>query len=680
MPLPMRKLDDRQFQDLVDEAKKRINHYCPEWTDHNVSDPGITLIELFAWMTDIILYRLNQVPDLHYVKFMEMFGVTLQPPTPAHTPVTFWLTASQATTVLIPAGTEVATTQTETKKPIVFTTDNDFEIRVPSWKTIVRYAADLEGQRRYREENLRRLKLGYFGPNEDGLVIFSPRPPQSEDALLFGFDNDLSHHILRLEFNFNTAFGAGIVPELPPYEWRASTGDNNAPWALCEVDSDTTRGMNSVGAVQLHLPKLGKQEIAGQSLYWVQVRIRELTSQDRESGIKPYDVSPRLRQIANIVAIGCTVPATHSQQVTKEVLGLSNGEPGQRFQLQATPILTRKADETLSIKLDHAIPAEEQSGDPPWVEVSDFADGDANAPYFTLDSVTGELRFGPAVQQPNGDIKLYGRVPPRGATLIFEKYRHGGGLEGNIEPKQLNTLKSAIPYVKRVENRQKAEGGMDAEALDAAMMRMPALLRSRQRAVCAEDFEFLARQAAPEVIARVKCLQPLPGDANRVVPGQVYVLVIPRVVHPQGYLTSSELEPKQADLDRVTAYLDERRLLTTRLAVRAPQYHWVAVRVNLREAPGSDREAVRNEILRRLYRFLNPLTGGTDRKGWPFGRTLYLSDIYQCLQGAPDVLFVRSASLYAANAVGELQGTAVEEIQVVAHGVIASGRHDVAFV
>ena len=47
-------LDDRQFQDLVDEAKKRIPQFCPEWTDHNVSDPGVTLIELFAWMTDLI--------------------------------------------------------------------------------------------------------------------------------------------------------------------------------------------------------------------------------------------------------------------------------------------------------------------------------------------------------------------------------------------------------------------------------------------------------------------------------------------------------------------------------------------------------------------------------------------------------------------------------------------------
>ena len=88
MSLVAPKLDDRRFQDIVDEAKKRIPHYTKEWTDHNVSDPGVTLVELFAWMTDIILYRLNQVPDRHYIKFMEMLGITLQEPVPAKVPVT----------------------------------------------------------------------------------------------------------------------------------------------------------------------------------------------------------------------------------------------------------------------------------------------------------------------------------------------------------------------------------------------------------------------------------------------------------------------------------------------------------------------------------------------------------------------------------------------------------------
>src|SRR5215475_12798382 len=116
MGLEAPRLDDRSFDDLVAEARARIRLYTPEWTDHNVSDPGITLIELFAWMTDILLYRLNQVPDLHYIKFLEMLGVKLTGPVSARVPMTFWLTAPQNLSIIIPAGTEVATTQTETER------------------------------------------------------------------------------------------------------------------------------------------------------------------------------------------------------------------------------------------------------------------------------------------------------------------------------------------------------------------------------------------------------------------------------------------------------------------------------------------------------------------------------------------------------------------------------------
>ena len=93
---PVPNLDDRRFQDLVDDAKRLVQQRCPEWTDHNVSDPGVTLIELFAWMTDQLLYRLNRVPDRNYVKFLELIGVTLFPPTAARTQVTFWLSAPAA--------------------------------------------------------------------------------------------------------------------------------------------------------------------------------------------------------------------------------------------------------------------------------------------------------------------------------------------------------------------------------------------------------------------------------------------------------------------------------------------------------------------------------------------------------------------------------------------------------
>ncbi|MEZ4634889.1 MAG: hypothetical protein R2856_07930 [Caldilineaceae bacterium] len=92
MSLPTPNLDDLRFQkDLVDEARRRIIQYCPEWTDYNLSDPGITLIELFAWMTELMVYRLNRVPDKNYVKFMELLGITLRPASSARTELTFRL-------------------------------------------------------------------------------------------------------------------------------------------------------------------------------------------------------------------------------------------------------------------------------------------------------------------------------------------------------------------------------------------------------------------------------------------------------------------------------------------------------------------------------------------------------------------------------------------------------------
>src|SRR4030042_3843441 len=108
MALQAPNLDDRKFQDIVREARSKIPLYCPKWTDYNLSDPGITVIELFAWMTDILLYRLNRVPEKNYIKFMELIGLRLKPPRPATVDVTFRLSAPQPEPVTIPRGTELA--------------------------------------------------------------------------------------------------------------------------------------------------------------------------------------------------------------------------------------------------------------------------------------------------------------------------------------------------------------------------------------------------------------------------------------------------------------------------------------------------------------------------------------------------------------------------------------------
>lgn len=430
--------------------------------------------------------------------------------------------------------------------------------------------------------------------------------------------------------------------------------------------------MNTAGRIQIHLPDVGTYDFGQGDHYWVRARIKEISPREQHDGMQPYEKAPVLRQ-AQVATWGGTVPATHAQVIADEFLGQSDGTPGQRFSLQSTPILDRRPSETLVVQV-------EERPQQMWIEVRDFADSDAASPHYTLDSVTGELRLGPAVRQPDGTMKLYGAIPPRHSNLVMKRYRYGGGQEGNVQAGVLNTLKTAIPFISKVVNRSAAWGGLDAESLESAMTRAPALLRSRDRAVTESDFEFLATQVRPASIGRVKCLQPRPSEAGRVAPGQVYVLVIPRVANPGGFLDPDALNLNQDDVTALSDYLDERRLLTTRLDIRPPAYYWVSCHVQLRAAPGVDQAAVEEEALARLYRFINPLTGGPDGKGWPFGRDLFVSDVYQCLQGLPNVQFVRGVEMQIAGPGGKGKGDAVESIEVIAHGVAASGVHQVEFV
>ena len=100
-------LDDRTWQDLVDQMRALIPKYAPQWTDHNPSDLGITLIELFAWLGEGIIYRLNQTPEKNYLAFLNLLGITRDPPTPARTYLTF--TSGVPTPVTVPAGTQAQT-------------------------------------------------------------------------------------------------------------------------------------------------------------------------------------------------------------------------------------------------------------------------------------------------------------------------------------------------------------------------------------------------------------------------------------------------------------------------------------------------------------------------------------------------------------------------------------------
>src|SRR4051794_31229763 len=89
-------IDDRRFDDLVEEARTRIPRYTPEWTDFNDSDAGFTLVQLFAWLGDQLLYRMGRLPELNYLKFLELIGIELMPRTPAQADISFPMRANAA--------------------------------------------------------------------------------------------------------------------------------------------------------------------------------------------------------------------------------------------------------------------------------------------------------------------------------------------------------------------------------------------------------------------------------------------------------------------------------------------------------------------------------------------------------------------------------------------------------
>jgi predicted phage baseplate assembly protein len=648
-------LDDRSFDDLVAEARRRIILYCPEWTDHNLSDPGITLVELFAWMTDIVLYRLNRVPDKHFVKFMELIGMRLQEAEPARAPITFWLTLPQQANVTIPNGTEVSTTRTEHEPAIAFSTDGLAEIYVPNLIHALTSTGTANETRGFTEHDLDALQKG-----GDPFPVFQSETPRTGDALYLGFEQNLSSHILGVEMNLFTAEGAGIDPNNPPYVWEALSEDSEQSWVPLEVEFDQTKGLNVSGLVRLYLPPMRPAQRDGRMAYWVRCRLNP------GEGVRSYNVSPQITRL-RAASWGITVDATNVTTVHDEVLGRSDGSPGQRFYLTHTPVVTRSLKEALVIRYP-------DGKDEYWTEVSDFSESHPRDFHYTLDSATGEVRLGPALPQRDGSILSYGAIPAKGGMLVMRSYRYGGGIVGNVGRGAVNVLKTAIPYIARVENRRPSQGGLNAEHLDNAKMRVPGYLRTLRRAVTASDYEYLAREAAPGQVGRVYCLQP--PQTNQ---GEVNLLVIPNVPKLQRVIAPESLYLSEEMCDKITAYLDERRLVSTQLNVQAPDYQWVETEIRFHPSAYVDIETVRKAVESRLFEFLNPLIGGPNGDGWPFGRDLFIADIQAVLLTVPGVDFIRSVKLFpVSSAQGQfVRGEEATEIAVVTHGVIVSYRHTV---
>lgn len=738
--LPKASLDDRSFEDLVEECLLRIPRYCPEWTNYNPGDPGVTLLELFAWLVHQMLFRFNQVPRRHYVAFLELLGVRLLPPAPAHTVLTFYLT--QATTIptqgmvqprTILRGTEVATVRTETQEAIIFTTDSDLTIRHPRVRHLLLAEQALGHPRTLPADQaepeaddtvqllINRLRPDAFADPRNEWTEFAPAlellPSCQPDNCFYlvveavGEDPDgpvtetLNGHVLAFTFQGPAAVTTGVNPDHPPLQWQAWDGTHWQSDILRETRDDKTKGFSfaqrqqpdpnadqEAADVILHLPQKWPRATWGDyEGHWIRCTY---TTPVQQSSVERQQFeflqSPEIRGL-KVRSTGAAVSASECVQMTGELIGISNGKPGQTFQLNRRPILQRREGEHIEIRLPDGTPEN-------WQEVPDFGDSTAQDPHYTIDNESGTVQFGPLIREPDQlrrqtqersqvqswgrpmrvrqslttpavheysipavleapdrqPERQYGKVPAIGAEIYMVAYRVGGGSRGNVQAGRLTVLKSAIPYIKQVINYDEATGGREAESLEEAMIRVPALLRTRETALTPEEFECKAEQFLEgRAVFRAHCIT----AEHLTTPGVTRLLIIPKLPKYRQLPFDRGLAPANlnhtletfiADLQN---HLNQHRALGIRVTLEAPEYIGVKVRAQVYLLPHHSHEEERHRIATKLktclYRFLNPLVGGPEGQGWPRKRWVESSDIIALLQQIPEVHSVAQVQLFA---------------------------------
>ena len=649
MTLPTPRLDDRTFQELVDEAKRNLQLRCPEWTNHNVSDPGITLIETFAWMTDILLYRVNRVPDRLYVKFLELVGVQLFPPHAARTEISFRLSSHHDDVVHIPAGTAVSTRRSISQESLGFTTLHGLDIPPSASRTVLTVSADGDTADR----------TGVLGLG-DGFPAFSATPAV-DDALYLGLDQPARSSLLLVQAVCSLG-GYGIDPRRPPLVWEAWTPSG---WEPCEVERDDTLGLNVSGAIELHVPDGHDESVVdGVEAAWIRCRVVKAARQ--------YRSSPLLVSVT-AATIGGDVEATNAEQVREEALGTSDGTAGQVLHLAYPPVVLDRED---PLVLEVGVPPEDGIGPATWEEwtaVDDFGASSPTDRHVTVDPTTGEIRFGPSVRLEDGSERRFGAIPARGAALRVRGYRTGGGARGNVAARSVSVLRSSIPYVAAVYNRRAAAGGVDGEDVDNARTRGPLELRGRGRAVTVEDYVAVVHEAAPE-LARVHCVPVTDGpdagcgahprDPGRPRPGRPHL-----AARPPAPGRRPRARPGRAGRDARGRGAPERRAAQLRGDPGR--------RPGAGPSRGRSRRRWSGTPSRRSTATSTRWPGGPDGTGWPLGRPVQPGEVHGVLGRVPGLDYVEDVVLFRANPLDRSISAPQDRVDLGDTHVVLSVEHSI---
>ncbi len=662
MSLPAPVLDDRTFEQLFADVRRLIPRFTPEWTDHNDSDPGIALLQLFSWLTDATLFRMNQVPELHYVKFLELLGIRLRAAMPAQADLVFETSRKDVPEVFVPARTQVAAPGDD--GPLIFETVESFAALTAKLTAVQNFDG-----------------FGYTvvtKANETDEQTFDPFGPRASSgaALLLGFDSpvDFTGQTFRLQtwVAGPPERGSGLSCEsealdAPPPSTLVWEFHDSAVWRPLNVVKDGTRAFTRDGFIALRGPgSRARKSVIGPSsaapLYWLRCRVVQ-------SG---YQQSPKLSRV-----LPNAIRATQAVTVVDEALGASNGQPNQQFSLASAPVVPLErpvyADgpggvevKITSLRLE-VNEGSAENNYRPWLEVEDFLGSGPDDPHYAFDHATGAIAFGDGKR---GRVPLANPAFPA-SNIVAREYRTGGGSQGNVGAGAIAELQSFVEGISGVSNPRAAFGGSDEETLDDAKSRAASTLKSKGRAVTADDFESLAKETRSAAIARAAALPNTnPCFPGAPIPGAVTVIVVPDT-------SDAAPQPTEATLRAVRDWLDQKRLITTELHVVGPKYRFVSVEVNLIVLPTADLGEVQGLAIQALETYLHPLRGGDDPStpGWPFGGAIFYSKVYRLLLDIPGVDRIDDNHLFFALD-GDRQ-PACRDVPIESGELVASREHSV---
>jgi predicted phage baseplate assembly protein len=690
MPLTLPNLDDRRWAELAEEGRALLPYYAPEWTDHNAHDPGVTLLELFAWLTEMDIYQLNRVTERNKLKFLSLVGVHLEPPRASLTVMS--LTPKPGQTAVIPASVEFEGKDTA-GQVVRFSSLDDLNVVQIELQSILR--EDRNGVHDLTSRWRRGETIALFGdephPGAAFYLGFKRALPQGAPVTLFFVARDLREsevergriieeiaardaacrapELCLMNGEASRLERAGQLAKLSHYHHSARVvweyfGDSQT-WRRLETDSgritDETRAFTLNGRVVINVGSMMARKRIAQSEELYFLRCRLLTGD--------FDAAPQTQALVINGALAEQSVATGEWRefqtpsgvlkIEVEDLGKGAGRPNQRLNIG------RPAALASGFRLFTFENGEWRE----WTRRHDFDASRRADAHFLLDPVAGVVIFGDGEK---------GRVVPRGAQVIAA-YRSTRAEAGNIAAGAVTKLAETthnrtlpgfdLGAVKEslaaIANPVAAAGGAAAESFVHAAGRAFDSVETTPRAVTLEDYERLARATPGARLARVSARANLrAGFQCLAAPGMITVIILP-------YLPKDRPAPSFELRQAVAAYLSRRRVIGARVEVVGPTYREVTVRARAQSCSGANRAEARQRIAAALDRFFHPLIGGPDGAGWPFGRDVYRSEVLQTIDETPGVDHALSLELV-------VDGQAhCGNVCLGALELVAAGRHQI---